>query len=70
MANAVIQTSFSERVNVKKAIALMNLPSKEIKALFWDKDEINKMNGGKWSHSTYILTVLVRFWRYCQLYIC
>ena len=57
MAKAVIQTSFSERVNVKKAIALMNLPSREIKSLFWDKDEINKMNGGKWSYSAYILNV-------------
>ena len=55
MAKAVVQTSFSERVNVKKAIALMNLPSREIKALFWDKDEINKMNGGKWSYSAYTL---------------
>jgi rubrerythrin len=53
----LIKTTFTEKVNVKKALALCGLANNEIKSLFWNKNEINKMDGSKWSFPSYMLGV-------------
>ena len=49
----MVQTKFTEIINVEKAAKLASLSNKEIKETFWANDEINE-SGDKWKWSTYI----------------
>lgn len=48
---------FTEKVNVKKALKIANLTTQEIKATFWDKDELSRDSNEKWNWSSYILNI-------------
>ena len=63
----IIQTdpivNFTEKINEKKAYQLSCLSNKEIKDIFWDKDELNKKDGSKWDWSSYITNIK----KYCKI---
>jgi hypothetical protein len=58
----MVQTKFTEIINVEKAAKLASLSNKEIKETFWANDEINE-SGDKWKWSTYIQQL--RIWKKC-----
>jgi hypothetical protein len=57
MTDNLIQTKFTERVNAEKALAIQQLSHTELKALFWDPEEVDKSTGKKRNWSSYFLNV-------------
>tara|TARA_R110002153_G_C13309900_1_gene496320 strand:+ start:89 stop:2440 length:2352 start_codon:yes stop_codon:yes gene_type:complete len=57
MTESQIKTKFTEQINIKKAIALQQLSNAEMKSLFWDKEEVNKMSGENWNYAKYFLNI-------------
>jgi hypothetical protein len=48
--------TFREMINPKRAKYLLSLPDREIKKIFWDKDEQN-WDGEKWDWKTYLKSI-------------
>ena len=57
MSELVIKTTFTEKVNLKKAIALQRLSNTEFKSLFWDSGDIDKANNEKWDWAIYFRNI-------------
>ena len=48
--------TFREMINPKKTKYLLSLPNREIKKIFWDKDE-QDWDGEKWDWKTYLKSI-------------
>ncbi len=53
----IIQTKFTEKLNPNKAMTIFNLSNTEVKNLFWDKEEVDKMTGENRQWSSYFLNL-------------
>jgi len=49
--------NFTEKINCSKALTVSKLSNLELKDIFWEKDEINKLSNEKWNWSTYLTSI-------------